>query len=160
MEAEFANDGKHWLHSPWKFRWYLLRHLPSLAFWGVSLKELKPACCRIKLPFHWQTQNPFGSIYFSALSWAAELSTGILLLRHLDEKCSVSMLVTEVQMEFLKKASTDSEFSCLDGRVIRESLQSLALPGDQVVLKLHATGQNASGETIARAVFTWSVKRR
>jgi len=70
------------------------------------------------------------------------------------------MLVTEVQMEFLKKASTDCVFSCPDGTIIQEALQSLVVSGDQMTMKLQSTGKNAHGETIARAIFTWSVKRR
>lgn len=149
-----------WMLQPWRFRWYLLTQLPSLAFWGVSMDVLDHQSCRVMLPFSWRTKNPFGSIYFSALAGAAELSTGALLLAHLMEKRPASMLVTHFEMDFVKKAATHCYFSCHDGDNIRESLSPLHQKGDSAEIILYTTGRDEKGEIVARAAITWSIRIR
>ncbi len=149
-----------WMLQPWRFRWYLLMRLPSLAFWGVSMDVLDQGRCRILLPFSWRTKNPFGSIYFGALAGAAELATGALLLAHLMEKRPASMLVTHFEMDFLKKASTDCLFTCDDGALIEAALHQVTEKGASTELTVTATGADRNGAIVAQASITWSVRIR
>ncbi len=64
---------------PLKYRFYMLWRLPSLIFWGVKVARIDETASTVTLKHKWTNQNPFGSVYFSALNGAAELSTGILV---------------------------------------------------------------------------------
>src|SRR5690606_10376148 len=88
-----------------RMRLFLLWKLPAAWFMGISVRACDGGQAVVKLPYGWRSQNPFRSIYFAAQCAAGELSTGVLALTHLQGKPPVSMLVTRVEAEFLKKAS-------------------------------------------------------
>ena len=72
--------------------------------------------CAVSLPYGWRTQNPFNSIYLAAQCMAAELSTGALAMLAIQSSNeSVSMLVTNMEASFGKKATERSTFLCTNG---------------------------------------------
>lgn len=115
-------------------------------------------CC-IKISYSWFTKNPFQSIYFSALSGASELSTGLLLHSIAASTGRISMLVIKSEAEFLKKAKGNILFCCEQGDAVQKLFETLQKPGDSGELVLHSNGINERGEIIARFIFTWSLKR-
>jgi hypothetical protein len=151
---------KKWALNPFRFRLAMLQRLPSLVFWGISVRSLSEDRCDVLLPFSFTTKNPFRSIYFGALSGAAELATGALLQMLLTSKFSHSMLVTNFEARFVKKATSTIVFSCTQGIEISEILDTLQKPGDTATLLLHTTGHNVSGEEVMHATITWSVRRK
>ncbi|SEJ50145.1 Acyl-coenzyme A thioesterase PaaI, contains HGG motif [Cyclobacterium xiamenense] len=142
------------------FIWYMARKLPSVLFWGIRVLQLNANHCRTQLPFSWRTKNPFRSIYFSALCGAAELASGALCLFHTSGTGSYSMLVTEFEAEFIKKATQTVTMECREGNRIHEALQALKQPGDSCQISLAVSGLHPDGETLARFRVTWSFKRR
>lgn len=146
--------------NPLLFKLGMLRKLPSVAFWGITIATLDETQCEVRIPFTWRTQNPFGSIYFGALSGAAELSTGALCQMMIKGRGDYSMLVVGFNAEFFKKATTTITFTCVQGQELARLLDSLVHKGDIGRLEMTATGRNTSGEIIGIAKIDWSFKRK
>jgi Domain of unknown function (DUF4442) len=146
--------------NPWKFNTMMGLKLPSLIFWGVKLKQLDSDKCIVSIPFRFTTQNPFGSIYFSALNGAAELSTGIPVQMMLAQFGPHSMLVTGFSATFVKKASTKTEFVCEQGAELLRFFEGLKSPGDNGVITLNSRGYNTSGDEVCNMQVTWSIKKK
>lgn len=146
------------LNAPWKLRLHFLRRLPSCWFWGVRIRELGPDRCRVAIPYDWRTQNPFRSTYFAALAGAAELSTGALALIALHGRGRISMLVTGLEGEFVKKADTLTTFTCEEGPAIREAIQRAIDTGEGQKVRIPTAGVNEAGEEVCRFWLTWSFK--
>lgn len=142
------------------FFWFaMLVKLPTAIFWKLRVKELTTEKCEVTIPFFWRSQNPFKSIYFAALAGAAELSTGALCQLALAGKGQFSMLVVDFRAEYSKKANTKITFSCNQGEDLFELIESLEI-GESVQLTMISTGDNPSGETVAKFFVTWSFKRK
>jgi hypothetical protein len=146
--------------NPWLFKIGLGIKLPSVVWWGISIKSLGADKCEVVLPFNWRSQNPFNSIYFSALAGAAELSTGALCQMYIVGLGDFSMLVTGFRAEFYKKANTTTTFTCDQGMALFTLLSSMEKPGDTGELEMIATGTNTADEIVAKAFVKWSFKRK
>lgn len=148
-------------NNSFKFRMYLLFRLPAAFFSGVRIKECTNQKCITSIPYKWLTQNPFRSTYFASLAMAAELSTGALALSNTyKRKPSVSMLVTRMEVQYFKKATGITFFTCMGGDQIADAVtQSISTKSGSTV-SVKSLGQNKAGETIAEFVFTWSFKSR
>lgn len=138
---------------------FFLFKLPGAFFFGLNLKSIDLERSVIEVPYRWSTKNPFQSIYFAALTAAAELSTGILALAATEGK-SMSMLVTKVQGEFLKKAKSITYFECNEVGALLQAV-SMAQENEQgAVVSLSSTGKNEQGDVIARFTFEWSFRKK
>ncbi|MEX0884513.1 MAG: DUF4442 domain-containing protein [Cyclobacteriaceae bacterium] len=145
---------------PIPFFWFMLLRLPSVAFWKIKVKSLTLTQCQTTLPFTWRTQNPFGSIYFSALAGSAELASGLLCMLHLAGGSKFSMLVTDFQATFHKKAVKTVIMHCNDGLLLKETLNQLKAPGDTAIQVLTIEGKDSDGVPIGSFKVTWSFKRK
>ena len=145
--------------SGWRFKIYTFLKLPSLLFWGVKIKSIEKNRAEILLPFSWRTQNPFRSIYFSALMGGAELSTGILGLLALEGK-NVSMLVVGASGKFLKKADSKVKFICDDGEMIHDVVKEVLNSEEGKTITVTSKGYNDIGILIGEFEFIWSFKKR
>lgn len=138
---------------------FFLFKLPGAFFFGLNLKSIDLERSVIEVPYRWSTKNPFQSIYFAALTAAAELSTGILALAATEGK-SMSMLVTKVQGEFLKKAKSITFFECNEVGALLQAV-AIAQENEQgAVVSLNSTGKNEQGDVIARFTFEWSFRKK
>ncbi|MFZ9661583.1 MAG: thioesterase, partial [Chitinophagaceae bacterium] len=108
----------------WKLNLYLLTNLPSAFFSGVRVRKIEKEYAEVSVPYIWFSRNPFRSTYFACLSMGAEMSTGILALMYIyGIKPEISMLVTELECQFHKKAVGTTRFTCYDGNLIRQAIQ-------------------------------------
>ena len=149
------------LKNPVKFRLYLLSHLPSAFFSGISLRHVDEQVCAVSVPYKWMTKNPFRSTYFACLSMAAEMSTGVLCLLHLYKRNPpVSMLVVKVESEFFKKATDQTTFLCNDGLMIKETIELAVQSGGAKMIRTKSVGTNKNGVPIAEFFVTRSFKVR
>lgn len=146
--------------NPILFRIGMLKRLPSVVFWGISISCIDEQHCKVKIPFSWRTQNPFKSIYFAALAGAAELSTGALCQMLLADRAPHSMLVTDFRAEYFKKANTAITFTCDQGLQLAAVLDSLKEQGNTAQFSMISTGRNDKDEVVAKAYITWSFKRK
>jgi len=145
---------------PFQFSLYLLWKLPIAWLAGVRVTEIQPEHCTTAVPYHWLSQNPFGSTYFACLGMAAEMSTGLLAMLHVNGSPQrISMLVTGLQASFVKKARGRTWFTCREGEAIRAAVASAAATGEPVSITVNSTGESRDGTLIASFAVTWSFKR-
>ena len=148
------------LNTPWKMRLYFLKKLPSCWFWGVRVDKVDERQATVSIPFRWQNQNPFRSIYFAALCGAAELSTGLLAIAALQGQPPVSMLVTGLQARFVKKAAGRVSFHCDQGGALQQTVQRALATGEGQEITVLSTGTNEAGQTVCEVELTWSFKKK
>lgn len=149
------------IKSPIKFRLFLLAKLPSAFFSGVRIKYADEEKCITIVPYKWFSQNPFKSTYFACLAMAAETSTGILSMLHIyKRKPSVSMLVINLQANFVKKATGITAFTCNDGLLIKQAIEKAISTGQSQTLTATSTGVNKYNEVVAIFHITWSFKAK
>lgn len=144
-----------------KFHLFLLAKLPSAFFAGVRLKSISNNACSSTIKHRWINQNPFGSIYFAVLAMSAELTTGTLVLQKIrNSKQPISMLVTQQKSTFLKKAKGKITFTCNDGKIIDDALQSTITSSEGKTFWMESVGKDEQNETVAVFQFEWSIKLR
>lgn len=137
---------------------HFLKNLPTAIWWGVRVKSCSPYRTEVELPYSWRTQNPFRSIYFAAQAGAAELSTGLMATIALQGRGKISMLVTNFETEFLKKANSSITFTCEEGIKIIEAIQRAIDTREGVKVTINSTGTLKNGEIVSRVKITWSFK--
>lgn len=128
-------------------------------FWKIKVEDISSKKAVISIPYCWRTQNPFKSIYFSALAGAAELSTGLLAYISVENK-NMSMLVVGMEAEFVKKANTKCYFICDQGKDIQKIVDKAIETQEGQSIKVVSKGYNESDEVIAKFEFIWSFKQR
>lgn len=141
-------------------RLFLLWKLPAAWFMGISVHACDGERAVVRLPYGWRSQNPFRSTYFAAQCAAGEMSTGILALTHLQGKPPVSMLVTRVEAEFVKKVSETLLFTCEDGKALEAAIRGAIETGEAHVFRAASIGRLPDGTEAARVWITWSFRRK
>lgn len=147
-------------NSPIKLWFWLLYKLPAAWFMGVRVKNITAEKSEITLPYGWRSQNPFSSIYFAAQAAAAEFSTGALATTAIAGRGKVSMLVSNLEMEFTKKATSKTTFTCEDGLKVFEIVEKAIQTKEPQTITMASTGVQASGEIVSILKITWSFKAK
>lgn len=105
--------------------------LPSAFICGVRVKTIDATECVVSVKHRWINQNPFQSMYFAVQAMGAELSTGALVMYHIQKSGKkISMLVANNKGNFTKKATGRITFSCNDGHLIEEAIQKTIATGE------------------------------
>ena len=144
-----------------KQRFYFWKQLPMALLAGVKLDLLDEEKAIATVPFKNRNKNPFKSTYFAVLSMAAELSTAapaMLALKGVE--ADIALIITDLKAEFVKKAQTETSFSCSDYSRFKQALANLQKEGDMATVTAKTIGTNTNGEEVATFYFTWSFKRR
>jgi len=154
----------HLLRNPLVLRLFFLRFLPMGFFSGLRLPVLNEEQCSVRVRYRWSNKNPFGSIYFAVLAMAAELSTGVLVLLHLQKLHAgdVRFIVTRVSGTFHKKARGKIIFTCTDHEAISAAVNH-AVQSDregQEKMLLSATGVDEAGDEVAQFKLEWVFSKR
>jgi hypothetical protein len=89
---------------------------------------------------------------------AAEMSTGVLAMMHLQGRGPVSMLVVKVESEYFKKATGRTTFICTDGMLIKQAIEEAVRTGEASTVRAASAGLNEREETVALFHVTWSFK--
>ncbi|HEY8687865.1 MAG TPA: DUF4442 domain-containing protein [Chitinophagaceae bacterium] len=144
---------------PVKFRMFLFWKLPAAFFSGVRIKEIDEERCVVSVPYKWLTQNPFRSTYFASLAMAAEMSTGALGMMYTQKRTpSISMLITNMEASYFKKATGKTFFICEAGKQIYDAIEDSITTGESKSITVKSTGTNKNGDVVAEFLFTWSFK--
>ncbi len=146
------------VNTGWKMWLFALVKLPSLVWWGIRVRSLTTQECRTAIPFSWRTQNPFRSTYFAAQSGVAELSTGLLCMLAMAGRAKVSMLITKIEGDYVKKATSTVEFHCEQGAEIIATVDRAFETGEPQVVRVMTVGRQSDGVEVARFYFTWSFR--
>lgn len=146
-------------NTPWKMGLFMLVKLPSAFFWGFRVRSCSHLRCEVALPYSWFTQNPFQSTYFAAQCGAAEMSTGLMALNTLQGRGPISMLVKNIEADFLKKATGKVVFICTEGQSIIDAVEKAIQTGEGQEVQITSTGtQEKDGVVVAKVKITWSFK--
>ena len=138
---------------------FMLFKLPSAFFTGVRLRKITDEIAVVKVTHRWVNQNPFNSLYYGVQAMAAELATGALVMKKIEESGKiVSMLVTSQTAQFTKKGRGRIAFVCKDGALIDAKLKQAIDTGLGQVIELNVLAKDAKGDLVSSFKFQWSIK--
>ena len=144
-----------------QFKLFLISKLPLAWIAGVRVQEMTEEKASVSVPYKWLTQNPFRSTYFAALSMAAEMSTGLLVLNQtFNSEIPISTLVRKLEANFNKKAVNITTFTCHDGLAIKEQVSRAIKSGEAQEIEMETIGLTENGEEVARFKLTWGLKSK
>ena len=133
--------------------------LPSVWWCGIRVKHLDDSTCVVTVRHKWINQNPFKSMFWAVQGMAAELTTGALMMRQIQE-CGqrISMLVLNNNASFTKKATGIITFSCDQGIAVDEAIQKTIETGEGQTIWMKSVGVNEDGVVVSTFNFEWTVR--
>lgn len=138
---------------------FLFFKLPSAYWSGVRAKSINEHNCVVSVKHRWVNQNPFKSMYFAVQAMAAELTTGAMVMLHIQKsKRNISMLVANNKGNFSKKATGRITFTCNDGHLIEEAVKKTIENGEGQTFWMKSIGTNEKEEQVSEMDFEWSIK--
>jgi len=145
--------------TPSKLNSYLFVKLPSAYWSGVRVATIDTDKCNVRVKHKWFNQNPFNSMYFAVQAMAAELSTGALVMLHIQKSGrKISMLVANNNGSYTKKATGKIVFSCNDGQKVAEAIQLAIQTGEGQKFWMQSIGIDQSGDQVSQMNFEWTIK--
>lgn len=147
--------------SPSKLNVFLMFKLPAAYFTGVRTKHLDDNKCIVSVKHRWINQNPFKSLFWAVQGMAAELTTGALIIKKVQETGKdIAMLLVKNEASYSKKATGRIKFECSEGALIDDLVLDVIKTGEGKEITLNAVGVNSDGIEVSRFSFTWSLKVR
>ena len=138
----------------------MLLKLPAAWLSGVRLTSINDSKCEAKVRFKWINQNPYHSMFWAVQGMAAELTTGMLLTKCIqDSNANISMLLVSNKSSFHKKAVGKITFTCSEGKVAKQ-LINLTIENITSKAWLKAKGYDEEGDFVSEFEFEWSCKKR
>ena len=148
-------------YSPRNLNLFFLFKIPSAYFTGIRTRYIDDQKAILTVRHRWINQNPFRSLYFGVQAMAAEIATGVLVMKNIrNSKRNISMLVTHQQGNFTKKATGLITFTCNDGLLISEVIQKAIETGEGQTLVLKSVGVNEDNVVVSSFEFHWGIKVR
>ena len=142
-----------------KMNKYLFFKIPSAYFTGVRVSKLTEDEVEATVKLKWASQNPFKSIYWAVQGMASELTTGVLVMKHIEKSGKkISMLVTHQTGDFYKKATGKITFSCKDGQEIADAIKKTIATNEGKTFNLTSEGINENGDKVSSFTYQWSIK--
>lgn len=142
-----------------KLNQFLFFKLPSAFICGVRVKTIDATECIVSVKHRWINQNPFQSMYFAVQAMGAELSTGALVMYHIQKSGrKISMLVANNKGNFTKKATGRITFTSNDGHLIEEAIQKTIATGEGQTFWMKSIGMNEQGVQVSEMDFEWSIR--
>lgn len=140
---------------------FLFFKLPSAYLCGVKVRQIDDEKCVVSVKHRWINQNPFNSMYFAVQAMAAELSTGAMVINHIQKSGkSISMLVANNKSNFTKKATGRITFKCVDGKLAEKAIQEAIVTGEGQIFWMKSIGLNENGDQVSEMDFEWSVRTK
>ena len=147
-------------YTPNQINKWMLFKLPAAWLTGVRILSISDAKCEVKVRFKWINQNPYRSMFWAVQGMAAELTTGMLLTKSIQESnTNISMLLVGNKSNFYKKAVGKIKFICDEGEAAKELIN---LTKKNITHKawLKAKGIDETGDIVSEFDFEWSCKKR
>jgi hypothetical protein len=142
-----------------KLNSFLTFKLPIAWLSGVRVKSISANACVVGVKHKWINQNPFNSMYFAVQAMAAELSTGALVMGHIqDSGKRISMLVAQNKATFSKKATGKIKFTCEDGNLITQAIDKTIATGEGQTFWMRSIGINEEGAEVSNFEFEWTIR--
>ena len=112
-------------------QYFTLLKLPLVYFSGIRITNISANGVEASVKLKWINQNPFRSMFWAVQGMAAELTSGVLLMREIEtRKSSVSMLLVEAKASFSKKAKGKIRFSCDEVKYAKDLIDKAVSSGD------------------------------
>lgn len=147
--------------TPFKLNAFLLFKLPSAFLCGVRVKQVSTEQCTVSVRHRWINQNPFNSMYFAVQAMAAELTTGAMVMYHIQNSGrKISMLVANNKATYTKKAKGRITFLCKDGHLIKEAIEEAIKTGEGQTFWMTSRGTDEKGDQVSLLEFEWSIKMK
>ena len=141
--------------------YFLFFKLPSAYWSGVRVKSINNNECVVSVKLNWFNKNPFKSIFWAVQGMAAELSTGMLVSKQInDRKINVSMLVISSSSNFYKKAVGRIKFNCIQGNELKNIFDKLDEKSPTNKITMFSRGIDEEGDVVSDFKFEWSFKRK
>ncbi|MCH3883047.1 MULTISPECIES: DUF4442 domain-containing protein [Tenacibaculum] len=145
--------------TPRKINAFMLFKLPAAFLTGVRVESLSEEKSVVKVKHRWINQNPFKSMFWAVQGMASEFSSGILVMQAIDVSGKkVSMLVTNMNATFTKKATGKIRFECNDGIAIQKAIQKSTETGEGQTVLVTSEGINEEGVSVSKFQYEWSLK--
>lgn len=145
--------------TPRKLNAFMILKLPAAYFCGVRTKSLSDTTCVVSVTHRWINQNPFNSMFWAVQGMAAELTTGALVMSKVKSTGKkMSMLVTNNEGKFTKKATGRIQFECNQGKTIDDAIAKAIETGEGQTIVLNSKGVNKEGIQVSHFNFEWSIK--
>ena len=137
----------------------MLLKLPLGYLSGMRVLSISKDEAVVKIKHKWMNQNPFKSMFWAAQGMAAEMATGVLVMKGIENiGKNVSMLVTNQRGNFTKKATGKIRFECHHGGLVANALEESTKTGEGRVITMKAEGFNTEGVSVCNFHFEWSLK--
>jgi hypothetical protein len=147
-------------YTPNKINRWMLFKLPAAWLTGVRLTLIDESKCEVKVRFKWINQNPYRSMFWAVQAMAAELTTGMLLTKSIqDSNSDISMLLVSNKSSFYKKAVGKITFVCDEGENSKQ-LINLTIKNTTSKAWFKAKGYDEAGDQVSEFDFEWSCKKR
>jgi len=147
--------------TPRKINSYLFFKLPAAYITGVRLKSITKEKAIVKVKYRWINQNPFKSMFWAVQGMASEFSTGVLAMDQINaSEKKISMLVTNMNAKFTKKATGIILFECNDGLLIGQTIKKTIETNEGQKVILTSEGKNKEGVVVSKFEYEWSFKVR
>jgi len=147
-------------YTPNKINRWMLFKLPAAWLTGVRLSLINEGKCEVKVRFKWINQNPYRSMFWAVQAMAAELTTGMLLTKSIqDSNSDISMLLVSNKSSFYKKAVGKITFVCDEGEIAKQLINS-TIKNNTSKAWFKAKGYDKAGDQVSEFDFEWSCKKR
>ena len=147
-------------YTPNKINRWMFFKLPAAWLTGVRLSLINEGKCEVKVRFKWINQNPYRSMFWAVQAMAAELTTGMLLTKSIqDSNYDISMLLVSNKSSFYKKAVGKITFVCDEGEIAKQLINS-TIKNITSKAWFKAKGYDEAGDQVSEFDFEWSCKKR
>ena len=147
-------------YTPNKINRWMLFKLPAAWLTGVRLSLINEGKCEVKVRFKWINQNPYRSMFWAVQAMAAELTTGMLLTKSIqDSNSDISMLLVSNKSSFYKKAVGKITFVCDEGEIAKQLINS-TIKNTTSKAWFKTKGYDEAGDQVSEFDFEWSCKKR
>ena len=161
IQSEVIKAFQKKMLNPIFFKLFLILKLPMAFLAGLKLKELTNEYSLVQMRYKYLNKNPFGSIYFACLSMAGELASGMLAAsKTYKSDPKISMLVVELKVSFMKKATGIIAFKCDQGKEISATIQKSIETGEGQTIEALTIATDEVGDVVAEFLITWSFKAK
>jgi hypothetical protein len=98
-------------------------------------------------------------MFWAVQGMAAELSTGALVMQAVkNSDINISMLLANNRGSYYKKALGKITFSCMDGRIIQETIDEAIETKEGQICLMRSIGKNEAGDIVSEFEFEWTIK--
>lgn len=138
---------------------FLFFKLPSAYLSGVRVKSINDKESVATVKHKWINQNPFKSLYWATQGMASELTTGILIMKQIEQSGkNISLLVIHEQGSFTKKATGRINFICKDGAIVKDAINKTIASGEGETITMTSEGFDEQGDSVSKFEYTWGLK--